>query len=111
MRQRHLAGVQRQRRADGRLGRLHAAASTRSYEELSTDGGATWSTGVDKQITTTNPIEGAERHNAADCLLNNGGSAFRCNSFPSLAGDPNSADAGGTAFVVVWADVRSTTQN
>jgi hypothetical protein len=81
------------------------------YAELSTDGGRTWSTGVDHQITTTTPIEGAEQNTAASCFLNNGGTAFRCNSFPSLAGDPNSADAGGTAFVVNWADVRSTTQN
>src|SRR5207248_2733419 len=52
---------------------------------------------------------GAEDPVAADCLLNNGGTSFRCNSFPSLAGDPNSGDAGGTAFFIVWADVRSTT--
>ncbi len=81
------------------------------FTELSTDGGTTWSTGVDHQITTTSPLAGAEDPNAADCLLNNGGSAFRCNSFPSLAGDPNGSDAGGTAFIVVWADVRSTTQS
>lgn len=81
------------------------------YEELSTDGGRTWSTGVDHQITTTSPLAGAEDPNAADCFLDHGGSSFRCNSFPSLAGDPNSSDAGGTAFVIVWADVRSTTQN
>jgi hypothetical protein len=78
-------------------------------EALSPDGGVTWNNDV--QITTTHPLAGAEDPNAADCLLDNGGSAFRCNSFPTLAGDPNSADAGGTAFVVVWADVRSTTQN
>src|SRR5205823_8556162 len=54
---------------------------------------------------------GAEDPNAADCFLDNGGSAFRCNSFPSLAGDPNSSDAGGTAFFIVWSDVRSTTVN
>src|SRR5579859_739535 len=81
------------------------------YEELSTDGGASWSTGVDHQITTTSPLAGAEDPNPADCFLDKGGSAFRCNSFPSLAGDPNSSDAGGTAFFIVWADVRSTTQS
>jgi hypothetical protein len=81
------------------------------YSELSTDGGATWSTSVDHQVTTTNPIEGAEQNTAANCFLQNGGSAFRCNSFPTLAGDPNSGDAGGQAFIVVWADVRSTTQS
>ena len=81
------------------------------YEELSTTGGASWTASSDTQITTTSPIAGAEDPNAADCLLDNGGSAFRCNSFPTLAGDPNSGDAGGTAFVVVWADERSTTQN
>jgi hypothetical protein len=80
------------------------------FTELSTDGGHTWSTGTDHQITTTHPIAGAEDPNAADCLLNNGGTAFRCNSFPSLAGDPNGSDAGGTAFVIVWSDVRSTIQ-
>ena len=79
------------------------------FEARSPDGGTTWNTDV--QVTTTHPIAGAEDPNAADCLLNNGGSAFRCNSFPTLAGDPNSADAGGQAFVVVWSDVRSTTQN
>jgi hypothetical protein len=81
------------------------------YEELSTTGGASWTAPADTRITTTSPIEGAEQNTAANCFLNNGGSAFRCNSFPSLAGDPNSADAGGTAFIVVWSDVRSTTQN
>jgi hypothetical protein len=81
------------------------------YEELSTDGGAHWTASSDTQITTTNPVAGAEDPNAADCLLDNGGSAFRCNSFPTLAGDPNSGDAGGTAFVVSWADETSTTQN
>jgi hypothetical protein len=78
-------------------------------EALSADGGTTWNTDV--TVTSTSPLAGAEDPNAADCLLDRGGSAFRCNSFPTLAGDPNSADAGGTAFVVVWADVRSTTQN
>jgi hypothetical protein len=78
-------------------------------EAGSPDGGTTWNNDV--QITTTHPLAGAQDPNAADCFLNNGGSAFRCNSFPSLVGDPSSADAGGTAFIVVWADVRSTTQN
>ena len=36
--------------------------------------------------------------------MDNGGTAFRCNSFPSLAGDPNAADQGGQAFEVVWAN-------
>jgi hypothetical protein len=81
------------------------------YSELSTDGGRTWSTGVDHQITTTNPIEGAEQNTEANCLLNAGGTDFRCNSFPSLAGDPNAGDAGGQAFFIVWANVDSTTQN
>lgn len=81
------------------------------YEELSTDGGANWTAASDTQISTTHPIAGAEDPNAADCLLNAGGSSFRCNSFPTLAGDPNSGDAGGTAFVVSWAEERSTTQN
>ena len=81
------------------------------YEELSTDGGATWTAPSDTQITTTNPIESAGDDSSSGCLLDNGGSAFRCNSFPTLAGDPNSGDAGGTAFVVGWADERSTTQN
>ncbi len=81
------------------------------YEELSSTGGQSWTAPADKQITTTNPIEGAEQDTAANCFLNGGGSAFRCNSFPSLAGDPNSSDAGGTAFFIVWADVRSTTQS
>jgi hypothetical protein len=81
------------------------------FEEVSSDGGVNWTAPSDKQITTTSPLAGAEDPNPADCLLNNGGTAFRCNSFPTLAGDPNSGDAGGTAFVVVWADVRSTTQS
>ncbi len=80
------------------------------YEEVSADGGANWTASSDTQITTTSPIEGAEQNTAANCLLDNGGSAFRCNSFPSLAGDPNSSDAGGTAFFIVWANVDSTTQ-
>jgi hypothetical protein len=69
-------------------------------EELSTDGGASWAQPNDTVITNINQIgqpDGA-------CSLNAGGTAFRCNSFPSLAGDPNPADEGGTAFVVVWAD-------
>jgi hypothetical protein len=81
------------------------------YEELSSTGGQTWTAPADKQITTTSPIEAADQNTAANCFLNGGGSAFRCNSFPTLAGDPNSSDAGGTAFLVGWADVRSTTQS
>jgi hypothetical protein len=80
------------------------------YEELSTSGGAGWTAPADVQITTTNPIESAGDDDSAGCFLDNGGTDFRCNSFPSLAGDPNSGDAGGTAFIVTWADVRSTTQ-
>jgi hypothetical protein len=68
-------------------------------EELSTDGGASWGQPNDTVITSINDIG----TNSA-CLLNAGGTAFRCNSFPSLAGDPNPNDEGGTAFVVVWAD-------
>jgi IPT/TIG domain len=79
------------------------------YEEVSTTGGASWTAPSDTRITTTSPIAGAEDPNAADCLLDGGGSAFRCNSFPSAAGDPNSGDAGGQAFFVVWANVDSTT--
>ena len=100
--------------ANGELGVAWADCSggvNSIYEEVSTTGGASWTAPADKQITTTHPIEGAEQNTAADCLLNSGGSAFRCNSFPSLAGDPNSGDAGGTAFVVNWSEVRSTTQN
>jgi hypothetical protein len=69
-------------------------------EELSTDGGASWVQPSDTVITNVNDI--GEPDGA--CSLNAGGTAFRCNSFPSLAGDPNPADEGGTAFVVVWAD-------
>jgi hypothetical protein len=78
-------------------------------EALSTDGGTTWNNDV--SIGGTSPLAGAEDPNPADCLLKNGGTAFRCNSFPSLAGDPNSGDAGGTAFFIVWANVDSTTQS
>jgi hypothetical protein len=69
-------------------------------EELSTDGGASWVQPSDTVIANVNDI--GEPDGA--CNLNAGGTAFRCNSFPSLAGDPNPADEGGSAFVVVWAD-------
>src|SRR3954447_49413 len=52
------------------------------YEEVSGDGGVNWTAPQDTQITTTSPLAGAEDPNPADCLLNRGGSAFRCNSFP-----------------------------
>ena len=69
-------------------------------EELSTDGGASWVQPADTVITNINQIGDPD----GACSLNAGGTAFRCNSFPSLAGDPNPSDEGGTAFVVVWAD-------
>ncbi len=81
------------------------------YEELSADGGASWTAPSDTLVTTTTPIESAGDDSTGGCFLGHGGSAFRCNSFPTLAGDPNSGDAGGTAFFVGWADVRSTTQS
>jgi hypothetical protein len=78
-------------------------------EQLSSDGGANWTAPSDTVISGVNDI-GSGGPGGTGCELNNGGSAFRCNSFPSLAGDPNSADAGGTAFVVVFANWESTTQ-
>ena len=73
-------------------------------EDVSADGGASW-TGPDVTISTINIIGG----DAAACMLDTPatGSQFRCNSFPSLAGDPNSSDAGGRAFAVVWANAES----
>jgi hypothetical protein len=78
-------------------------------EERSTDGGANWSQPSDTVISGVTDIGSSGPSGA--CALNNGGSAFRCNSFPSLAGDPNPSDAGGTAFVVVFANWESTTQS
>jgi hypothetical protein len=77
-------------------------------EERSTDGGANWTQSSDTVISGVTDIGSSGPSGA--CALNNGGSAFRCNSFPSLAGDPNPSDAGGTAFVVVFANWESTTQ-
>jgi hypothetical protein len=77
-------------------------------EERSTDGGASWTQSSDTVISGVTDIGSSGPSGA--CALNNGGSAFRCNSFPSLAGDPNPSDAGGTAFVVVFANWESTTQ-
>jgi hypothetical protein len=79
-------------------------------EELSTDGGASWNQPSDTVISGVNDI-GSGGPGGTGCELNNGGSAFRCNSFPSLAGDPNASDAGGSAFVVVFANWEATTQN
>ena len=79
-------------------------------EQLSTTGGASWTAPSDTVISGVNDI-GSGGPGSTGCELNNGGSAFRCNSFPSLAGDPNSADAGGTAFVVVFANWEATTEN
>jgi hypothetical protein len=78
-------------------------------EELSTNGGASWNQSSDTVISGVTDI-GSNGPSGA-CALNFGGSAFRCNSFPSLAGDPNAGDAGGTAFVVVFANWESTTQS
>ncbi|MDQ2741474.1 MAG: selenium-binding family protein, partial [Chloroflexota bacterium] len=66
-------------------------------EELSSDGGINWTASSDTVITGITDI--GYKHN---CLL--GSTSFRCNSFPSLAGDPNPSDEGGTAFVIVWAN-------
>jgi hypothetical protein len=76
-------------------------------EDLSTDGGASW-TGADVTISTIGNLSGDPEDPAA-CTLNTPatGSHFRCNSFPSLAGDPNPSDAGGRAFAVVWANAES----
>jgi hypothetical protein len=74
-------------------------------EDLSTDGGATW-TGADVTISAIGAIGDPD---AGTCMLNTPatGSQFRCNSDPSLAGDPNPSDAGGRAFAVVWANAES----
>ncbi|HEY1593144.1 MAG TPA: IPT/TIG domain-containing protein [Solirubrobacteraceae bacterium] len=78
-------------------------------EERSTDGGASWAQPSDTVISAVTDIGSSGAGGA--CALNAGGSSFRCNSFPSLAGDPNPADAGGTAFFVVFANWESTTQS
>src|SRR5579859_378930 len=78
-------------------------------EELSTDGGASWTQPSNTVISGVNDI-GSGGPGATGCELNNGGTAFRCNSFPSLAGDPNASDAGGSAFFVVFANWEATTQ-
>jgi hypothetical protein len=78
-------------------------------EQLSSDGGANWTASSDTVISGVTDI-GSNGPSGA-CALNFGGSAFRCNSFPSLAGDPNPSDAGGTAFDVVFANWESTTQS
>ncbi|HKD95415.1 MAG TPA: IPT/TIG domain-containing protein [Gaiellaceae bacterium] len=79
-------------------------------EQLSTDGGANWTAPSNTVISAVNDI-GSGGPGASGCELNNGGSAFRCDSFPSLVGDPNSGDAGSTAFFVVFATWESTTQS
>src|SRR5215472_11161270 len=79
-------------------------------EELTTDGGLDWTQSSDTVISAVNDI-GSGGPGASHCELNHGGSAFRCDSFPSLAGDPNASDAGGSAFFVVFANFESTTQS
>ena len=72
------------------------------YEDVSTDGGATWSTaGNDRLITSFDASD-----TNASCLGGEG--ALRCSSSPTLAGDPNSNDAGSHAFFVAWSEARST---
>ncbi len=82
---------------------------TKIDEELSTDGGASWTQPSNTAISGVTDLENNGPGGA--CALNFGGSNFRCNSFPSLAGDPASSDAGGSAFFVVFANWESTTQN
>ncbi len=82
---------------------------THIEEELSTNGGASWTQPSNTVISGVTDIENNGPGGA--CALNFGGSSFRCNSFPSLAGDPASSDAGGSAFFVVFANWESTTQN
>jgi hypothetical protein len=72
-------------------------------EELSANGGASWTAPSNTAISGVNAIGTGD-----DCNL--GTTAFRCNSFPSLAGDPNPSDSGGSAFFVVFANQQSTTQ-
>ena len=81
---------------------------TRIEEGLSTDGGASWRQPNNTVISGVTDI-GSNGPSGA-CSLNFGGSSFRCNSFPSLAGDPNPLDAGGRAFFVVFANWEPTTQ-
>jgi len=76
-------------------------------EEYSPDGGATWP-GTDNLIIN---IDSIENPSTGACFLDGGGSAFRCNSFPSLAGSPNIGGVGTHAFAVVWSDVDSITQS
>ena len=75
------------------------------YEEVSPDGGATWPASSDTYIIGTDPIGDP----APGCFLGGGGTAFRCNSFPSLVSDPNPTDAGGTAFFITWSNKFSVT--
>jgi hypothetical protein len=64
-------------------------------EELSTNGGASWNQPSDTVISGVTDIGSSGPSGA--CALNFGGSAFRCNSFPSLAGDPNSLTTSATS--------------
>ena len=75
------------------------------YEEYSADGGASWPATSDTLIAN---IDSIEDPGTGACFLNGGGTSFRCNSFPSLAGDQNGSDVSATAFAVVWSDVDST---
>jgi hypothetical protein len=77
---------------------------TRIEEGLSTDGGASWRQPSNTVISAVTDINTPQDV----CKLNAGGSSFRCNSFPSLAGDPNPLDAGGRAFFVVFANWEPT---
>jgi len=79
-------------------------------EEETSNGGASWNQPSDTVISGVTDIGGGGP-GTSHCELNHGGSAFRCNSFPSLAGDPNPSDAGGSAFFVVFATWESTTQS
>ncbi|HEX8102188.1 MAG TPA: hypothetical protein VF533_06240 [Solirubrobacteraceae bacterium] len=75
-------------------------SGTQLREQLSPTGGQSWPNG-DLTITGIDDIG-----TGGVCSLNTyaTGSQFRCNSYPSLAGDPWPGDSGGGAFAIVWAD-------
>jgi Bacterial Ig-like domain (group 3) len=68
-------------------------------EELSPDGGQSWPASSDTNIVDFTAIDNG------GCQLDTvaSGTAFRCNSFPSVAGDPTTS-VSAQSFLVVWAN-------
>lgn len=80
-----------------------SSGGDRILEEISPDGGATWPEANDTTVDTFTAIDNG------GCILNGGGTSFRCNNFPTVAGDPTSGGGTTHGFAISYPKATSVT--